>query len=678
MPVKNILQREISYIHQKIAELQTNWPNEASLSLEALPSVYDFYPYIFLEAFPPLSAEDIRLFATAIRLLASAIFLLDKVLDASDGASENRRSNELRVVSLLWEAMLLLSREFEATSKFWEYFRNYLSEHVNACLLEGRLDDVVSLSPQAAEARLLAIAIGKNGVSRTAIAGLAEMAQNYQYFDALVESVNKYNLAHQLLDDVVDWKDDFEQRRLSLLLYRAIRAPSSEWNGLTKEVLARKIFYEGHALAVLAMGIDSLEEAQSIIINDIPVPLWSEVLDGLYDRIFSLRRDLEKTIEKNINFARKRSVAEVSPPDLQNHWQHMAWKGIEFILRQWQKGFGELVHYMGFPQKRGLVEKHNIQSGDVFQRALVAEILQEINSQWLGGQLDALVEQEIRYLIEHRYTQGVGGWKYFPAFEELPPDADTLAQVMRVFLYAQREDLIQQYCIPPLKVLLHDNMYEDGSFETWIIPHQNRTIEQEKQREAARLAWGTGPDPDVMGNLLYTLALYDEPTFRETINKGINYLEQLQTSQRYWKSTRYVGYYYGTYVITRLLVHISPYSDSLRQALEFLRTTQSADGGWGDNFNTRALSTALALLSLAQIAPLIGDVTDKKRARKGFEFLHELRNPDGGWGKDPFIRMDLGRGSGHTKGHEIILTYGSRTITTAFVVKAILSWKFLQ
>src|SRR6185369_3155358 len=113
------------------------------------------------------------------------------------------------------------------------------------------------------------------------------------------------------------------------------------------------------------------------------------------------------------------------------------------------------------------------------------------------------------YLIESRQRSGIGGWKYFPELRELPPDADDLAQIMHVLHRWGRRDAIDAYCTRPLEVVLNDNSHPDGSFETWIVPKSNRSGDEDLQERWIEMAWGSGPDAEVMANLLYALAEID-------------------------------------------------------------------------------------------------------------------------------------------------------------------------
>jgi squalene-hopene/tetraprenyl-beta-curcumene cyclase len=222
-----------------------------------------------------------------------------------------------------------------------------------------------------------------------------------------------------------------------------------------------------------------------------------------------------------------------------------------------------------------------------------------------------------------------------------------------------------------LSVLLDDNAHPDGSFETWIIPRvERRTTIQRTQAAFVKSAWGRGPDSDVIANLLYALILYDQDQFAEQIDRGCAFLESQQEPDGSWKSTWYHGPYYGTYVCLRLFAAVSPSSHAVRRAQHFLVDAQRADGGWGDG-DTKPLDTALALLALASVFDNTASEDCLAKAERALAYLRKNQADDGSWESCPFIRMELGRAHGHA--HRI-LSYGSRTLTTSFVVKAAHMW----
>jgi squalene-hopene/tetraprenyl-beta-curcumene cyclase len=274
-----------------------------------------------------------------------------------------------------------------------------------------------------------------------------------------------------------------------------------------------------------------------------------------------------------------------------------------------------------------------------------------------------MIDSEVRYLVARRQHDGVGGWSYFPDFPDLAPDADDLGQVLQVLVRAGYRDLAHAYAAEPLRVLLDDCVHGDGSFETWIVPAQNRSAKQELQLAAARAKWGTGADVEVVANLLHALLLYDADRFGAPCRRGARFIESRQRNDGSWPCRWYFGWYYGTYVCTRLLAALGEESAAIERAAHFLRTTQNADGGWGATAGTPsdALTTSMALLGLASATRGSPDGTDATRAERARTLLAR-QGARNGWPSCPFIRP-----SG-------VHSYGSRTITTAFVLKAALAW----
>jgi squalene-hopene/tetraprenyl-beta-curcumene cyclase len=246
---------------------------------------------------------------------------------------------------------------------------------------------------------------------------------------------------------------------------------------------------------------------------------------------------------------------------------------------------------------------------------------------------------------------------------------------MQVLLRLDHTAELVKFCETPLKFLLEDCAYPDGSFETWIIPQNQRTPEQENQAKWAKEAWGTGPDTDVIANLVYALWLYDSQRFSDQIKQGITYLESQQQADGSWLSSWYHGPYYGTYVCLRLLAATKPDSPAISRASNFLKTHQHSDGGWGLTEDSDSLSTALSLLGLAAVAKLGGSEENNNLATPALSFLQSCRQPDKAWENCQFICMELGRASGQVYQ---ILSYGSRTITSTFVMKAANAWHQLS
>lgn len=660
-----------------VAALQAGWPQGMALQTTQT-SMYDYFPYLFVEAFRPIPDADLQQFATAARLFASSIFLHDKVFDRAAARSSTRAEAPVKALVILamqWEAYRLLHRLFPPDANFWRRFQSYLADFARVCIDEHEFALGRRSWAAFTEQVALDIARGKNGVAKATVAGLAELAGDDGRLEDLTAALDHFNVANQALDDLCDWKEDLESGVPSLLLAQALRerpatSDPAELAALA-EVVGREIHYGGHARESLTFAIASLDEADRLTAFCPRLP-WRQVNAALRRQCEALLQDCERIVGDNLRRAAGQPALRLRLPPPEGPWQRTAWDALGHLLEQWQLGFGEARHLMGFPREV-FSARHELQRGDVFQRAVIADALCDADEP-LAGALRPVIDHEISYLLSRRGAAR-GGWSYFPDLPELPPDADDLGQIMQLLVRRDRREELGRHCAEPLAILLDDNHHRDGSFETWIIPAKDRTAEEELQARFASIAWGTGADAPVMANLLYALVLWDRARFSEPIRRGARYIQSQQHADGSWSSAWYRGPYYATYACVRLLRRVSPRSKEMRRAGEFLCRTQQADGGWGVAGPSNALDTALALAGLAMLANAGESSALRERAERSRTYLCGSRLVEGSWPAVDFIRMDTGRASGTAAP---ILTYGSSTMTTTFVLKATLAWHGLH
>lgn len=352
-------------------------------------------------------------------------------------------------------------------------------------------------------------------------------------------------------------------------------------------------------------------------------------------------------------------------PVIQNTWQELSFNALGYLLEEYDNGFVNTKHVMPFPKEQFRTEQ-DLQEGDVFQRALILDTLLDLNS-IMHNQLNEAINQEVKYLINMRRKNGVGGWAYFPGLPELPPDADDLAQVMQAVLRAGYAATGAPLFETPLNILLNDQVNGNG-WESWIIPKSNPTEEQQLQNHWVHTAWGTGSDTEVVANLIYALILFDAARFTDTINRGITFLTNSHESLYRWKSTWYYGNYYGTYVALRALCAANGPTEVIVEAIAFLENSRLPDGSWEtEGHGGSALQTALALLSLSIAKKHLGLTLNNEWLESSLNYLKQTHNTVTGWPSAPFIQMPMGRPYGfvHTT-----LTYESAAITNNYIAKA--------
>jgi squalene cyclase len=238
---------------------------------------------------------------------------------------------------------------------------------------------------------------------------------------------------------------------------------------------------------------------------------------------------------------------------------------------------------------------------------------------------------------------------------ELPPDADDLGQVLQV-LSRLGGNALAATCEEPLRLVL-DGADADGGFSTWILDPRGRSPADARVRAYLPVMGGWGKHAEVIANLLQGLLLHDPGRYAEPLARGAAYLESVQAADGSWASRWYRGPFYGTYRALAVLTALRPAdAPALARARAFLHGSRHDDGSFGEDGNG-PLSTGLAALALASLG-------EPAATEDAIRTLLGLQEADGGWPACPWIVF------GTTDGQEV---YGSRTITTAFCLKALIA-----
>lgn len=648
---------------EDLGPLQARWP--ASLRLDSDRGTdYNYLPYLLLPALGGLTATDLRPVALFTRLLAGSILLQDELADGDTPRGQEGLA-ALRMMAMQFEAWQQLTPHIPPGARFWERTQELLAEHARASLEEQRFSSGERPWSEYSEQLGLRLIVGKNGVSRAVVAALVELARAEHLYAPLVEALDAFNIATQLCDDLKDWKADLRLGLPSLLLVRFVPSrPAAPPSQSDLERLGREMYYGGHASHVLRLAIQHLEEAERrprALVEEMP---WYPFVSELRGKCQGMLEDVERIVEENKRRVRGQPRLRVELPPATGPWQQLAWSALGFLLRQWELGFGEARDVIKYPPTLGFQVGPGAQYGDVFQRALAVEMMCDANEA-LSGRLQPVLEHEARYLLDCRLKHGFGGWSYFPNLLDLPPDVDDLAQVMTSLLRSGFRQQVVSTCEPVLEVALRDGALPDGSYETWIVPAQGRTPLQERHADLVKRVWGAGSDADVMANLIDALRRYEPVRFAQVIERGLDFLEAQQLEVGHWSSRWYRRPWYGVYACLRALLWLRPRSAAVSRALGLVRGWQRPEGGWGmEGQPCDALSTALAVVTLAWAREHgLGEEEDLARAERARARLESLRQEDGSWPAQELIHVGLG------------VYHGSRTVTTACVLRAALAWE---
>jgi squalene-hopene/tetraprenyl-beta-curcumene cyclase len=336
-----------------------------------------------------------------------------------------------------------------------------------------------------------------------------------------------------------------------------------------------------------------------------------------------------------------------------------------YLLAQVDAHFLEVRHTMGFPRAAGFSGASDMQSSDVFARAVLAGVLLDIADlaeQW-APTMREIGRREARYVAEAKLRDRAGGWSYFPGLPELPPDADSLAAALALFTRIAPEHTA--LCVEPLDLALAAAR-EDGSFETWIVAPRDGPAERAAMTRGIELFWGRASDVEVVAHLCHAVSRFDPAAHRESLDRATAFITSQQRPDGAWAATWYCGPYYGTGLCVRALrerAGTEASTAAIERAVRFLRGSRGADACWGDG-QMAPMDTALAIWALHEADGLAG----LPRADETIDALARMQATEGSWTAAPWIRMGIGRATGRIAR---VATYSSATLTTAFCLRAL-------
>lgn len=347
------------------------------------------------------------------------------------------------------------------------------------------------------------------------------------------------------------------------------------------------------------------------------------------------------------------------------HQSNPTMAATQMLLAQQQDCYQEAIHHLGLPRLYSEGPRIEVHPALLFQRALVLDSL--LDARAAGHPVPRrVIDMEAFTILRAKHRDVRGGWSYIPEIPELPPDVGDLGMVLQV-LCRSGGPVLASVCNEAIWLAL-EAAEPHGGFPTWILDPLAPPPLDAAMSSYIEVTKSGGVDPDVVSNLLYGLILYDPAQFRDHLLKAVTYLETVQDERGAWVSRWYAGPYYGTYRVVSVLGVLAPDSKALDRARTFLLQNQGPDGGWGDG-RSDPLSTALAVLALtAQNRQL-----EEGAIERGINYLVGTQEADGGWPARPFIAFPIPTPDGVEGGAHRVETYASRTITTAFCLKALLS-----
>jgi hypothetical protein len=619
---------------------------------------YLFYPRLFSDAFDVRDGKNLKMLCISGFLYYQSLLSLDRAFDSQSKAIKMR--DMLFASTCQEEALKILGHLFPPSSSFWHKWNRRKLSYFEALDMEklGRINSDQGYS---------ALADSKSAFGKVAIDALYMMGRESHEaaYNSLLVSHRYFSIANQIIDDIQDIAEDIHQGQFNWVIHqlgKQVKKEPAEIAGMEPKAIKRMIYDDGLALSLYRKA--SLYYGKAIkASHDTKATLWLAILNGLkkkndyrietlvaFDKVNAVRRRLRKKISKPVQ------VPEI-PKSSQVVFGIDVKGAIDYLIDEYNHGYTDLKHVMYLGKLDNFASQRRIHVGDIFQRALVADVYLEL-AQHLNIDFDEVTCREFLFLMRSRTHDGIGAWSYFPTVSEIAPDIDDLGQVIQFLVNRGRKSdlaLLREMA----EFAIRNCALGNGGLKTWILPIHEQNKKEQRQQYFNQKYWGEGPDVEVVANFLYSLTLLDKSFYNVTIREGIAYILSEMNEGGYWESKWYYGKYYGTYVCVRVLsAYEGVYVSQLNKAVGFILSSQSADGSWSSSDKDGdPLATALALMSLC----LLDAEPYQVNIQKGVTYLQTHQLEDGSWRSVNFIRPRIND------------PYRSKTITTSFVLKAICS-----
>ena len=256
---------------------------------------------------------------------------------------------------------------------------------------------------------------------------------------------------------------------------------------------------------------------------------------------------------------------------------------------------------------------------------------------------DWLLTKEIRrkgdWSVKRPNTEP-SGW-YFEFANEYYPDIDDTAMVLLALSSARAsQPAKQQACVKRAIQWLLDMQSSDGGWAAFDV--DNDWIPLSYVPFADHNAMLDPTCPDITGRVLEALIACGVDRSHSAVRRGVQYLIRTQENDGSWYGRWGVDYIYGTFLALRGLQAAGENDREayIQRALEWVRSIQNFDGGWGEscasydnNSYTPAPSTP-SQTAWAVLALLAGGDTRSTSLWDGIDYLIRTQKADGTWDEE--------------------------------------------
>jgi squalene-hopene/tetraprenyl-beta-curcumene cyclase len=232
------------------------------------------------------------------------------------------------------------------------------------------------------------------------------------------------------------------------------------------------------------------------------------------------------------------------------------------------------------------------------------------------------------------------GW-YFEFANEFYPDIDDTAMVLLGMRHAKASrPADQQAAVKRAVEWLLDMQSSDGGWAAFDVDNDWGPLSDVPFADHNAMLDPTCPD--ITGRVVEALVACGVEPSHSAIRKGVAYLVRTQERDGSWYGRWGVDYIYGTFLALRGLQSAgeSDREAYVQRALEWVRSIQNFDGGWGescasyDNHSYTAAESTASQTAWAVLALLAGGDTTSTSLMDGIDYLIRTQRANGTWHED--------------------------------------------
>ena len=251
-----------------------------------------------------------------------------------------------------------------------------------------------------------------------------------------------------------------------------------------------------------------------------------------------------------------------------------------------------------------------------------------------------LLTKEVRrkgdWSVKRPNTQP-SGW-YFEFANEFYPDIDDTAMVLLALSHAESSRPDEQRAVERRAIeWLLDMQSKDGGWAAFDVDNNWRSLSFVPFADHNAMLDPTCPD--ITGRVLEALCAHGRDRSGPAVRKGIQFLVRQQEQDGSWYGRWGVDYIYGTCFALRGLAAagVSDREPYVQRALEWVRSIQNFDGGWGESCESYKQESYVPAASTpsqtawAVLALLAGGDTTSTSLQDGIDYLIRTQNSDGTW-----------------------------------------------